>query len=70
VAITKQELLEEIFSDLPEIVEEDPAGEFHYVRAGDWSFCVEEELEEGKPVEDAKALVAFALYISNLPATD
>lgn len=68
--ITKQQLLEEIFSDLPEIIEEDSSGDDHYVRAGDWSFCVEEEIEDGKPIEDAKALVAFALYVSNLPQID
>lgn len=68
--MTKQELLEEIFSDLPEIVVEDSQDGQTFVRAGDWSFNVEEELDFGHPLEDAKALVAFALYTLNLPQTE
>lgn len=55
----------ENLEDLPEVVETDSAGDFHYVQAGAWSFCIEEELEQGEGAwwSDARALVAFALYM-------
>jgi hypothetical protein len=59
-------------SDLPEVVlEEKSTDTFTYVNVGDWNFCVEDDLEDGKNGrwwDDAKAWIAYAQYLDKIKA--
>lgn len=53
--------------DLPEvIVDEDISGDYTYVKVGDWSFCVEDDMEYERWWEDAKSLIVYARYLDTV----
>jgi hypothetical protein len=59
-------------SDLPEVVlDEKRTDKFTYVHVGEWSFCVEDDLEDGKDGrwwDDAKSWIAYAQYLDKVKA--
>jgi hypothetical protein len=55
--------------DLPEVVVESEATDkypYTYVKVGKWSFCVEDDLEDGFSWEDAKSIIAYAKYLDKI----
>jgi hypothetical protein len=56
--------------ELPEVVLDKVVGdEYTYVTIGDWSFCVEDDLEDGldgRWWRDAKTFVAYAKYLDKV----
>lgn len=54
---------------LPEvIVDPDSDGNYSYVKVGEWSFCVEDDLEHEDWWESAKALISYAMYLDKIKA--
>ena len=52
--------------DLPEVVvKREATEEYPYteVTVGGWSFCVEEDIEEGFGWKDVKSILAYTLYL-------
>lgn len=61
---SKEEFIQRLLLDLPEVLPDTPADSTQtFVRAGAWSFCVEEEEAAGDPWADAQAFIAFAIYM-------
>ena len=55
--------------DLPEVVMDSKATDtypYTYVKVGDWTFCVEEDLAYRSWWEDAKSLIAYARYLDKI----
>ena len=54
-------------SDLPAVgYVETSEGGYTYVTVGEWSFCVEEDLEQNRWWDDAKTLIAYAHYLDKI----
>jgi radical SAM superfamily enzyme with C-terminal helix-hairpin-helix motif len=53
-------------SNLPEIVLETGTDGCTYAVIGEWSFCIQEEIEFGDAWGNARAYTALALYLDNL----
>lgn len=62
---------EEAFESLPVVTPDEGAstpGGSSYVKVGEWSFCVEDDLEHNNWWEDAKVLIAYAQYLDQVKA--
>jgi hypothetical protein len=56
--------------DLPEVILNSDiiSSGYAYVKAGTWSFCVQDDLEHGSWWDDVKALIAYAQYLDKAEA--
>lgn len=55
--------------DLPEVLEEESSSDgYTYVKVGEWNFCIEDDLNHGKSWDDAKVMVAYAMYLDKVKA--
>lgn len=62
---------EEAFDSLPAVVPDVDAstpGGMEYVKVGEWSFCVQDDIEHNQWWEDAKILIAYAQYLDQIKA--
>lgn len=53
-------------SNLPEVKIEVGTDDCTYAVIGEWSFCIEEEIEFGDAWGNARAYTALALYLDSL----
>ena len=60
--------IQDLMSDLPEIIVEegDESSECTFVSVGGWTFCVEDDLQHEDWWVNARAWVAYAVYLEKL----
>lgn len=52
--------------ELPKIVVEETVEGYTYVKSGEWSFCVEDDLENQRWWEDVKSLISYARHMDKV----